>query len=48
MDTYDQCDILDDVKVTLYELGDEGICVLPGEFAQFAKEVMNRIAENQL
>ena len=48
VDTYDQCDILDNVKVTLYEIGDGGICVLPGEFAQSAKEVMNRIAENQL
>ena len=44
VDTYDQCDILDDVilkeDITRY--------VYPSDVAQYAKEVMNRIAENNL
>lgn len=46
VDTYDQCDILDDVAVEIE--GTEDAFIFPYDVAQFAKEVMNRIAENQL
>lgn len=46
VDTYDQCDILDDVAIELE--GANETFIFPYDVAQFAKEVMNRIAENQL
>lgn len=46
VDTYDQCDIMDDVAVLME--GTTETFIFPFDVAQFAKEVMNRISENQL
>lgn len=46
IDTYDQCDILDDVAVLME--GSNETYIFPSDVAQFAKEVLHRISENQL
>lgn len=46
IDTYDQCDILDDVAVLME--GSSETYVLPSDVALFAKEVLHRISENKL
>lgn len=46
VDTYDQCDILDDVAILIE--GTDETHVFPSDVATFAKEVMHRISENQL